>query len=232
MTLNEAFVAQCELLPNKDCFVWLDEAGKQQATWTFQQLRERANAVAHALLEEWDCVKGDRVVLMYLPGLDFIAGFWGCMFTGVIAVPVYPVDLSKFKAGVDKFKTIVASCEPKLILSHSEYILLKRLFAIKLVFEDGDWPDLEFVATDELGLDQQAYFAEKCTTEDIAFLQFTSGSTGNPKGVMLTHGCVHHNVNAINSQLGEGTGDISSKHISLTLTVSVYEPLKQGVVWS
>ena len=99
----------CGEQPDKMLYTWLDENGKVQTQLTYRELEMRADAVAHALLTKWKCKPGlvgvpgtlDRAVLMYLPGLDFICAFWGCLIAGVVGVPVYPVDLRKFKVSVD-----------------------------------------------------------------------------------------------------------------------------------
>ena len=84
---------------------WLDGTGKEKTVWTYGALRRRACVVANLLRNKLGCQPGDRAALMYLPGLDFIAAFWGCLYAGVIAVPVYPVDLerSRFPTSVSRF---------------------------------------------------------------------------------------------------------------------------------
>jgi acyl-CoA synthetase (AMP-forming)/AMP-acid ligase II len=176
----------CQLQPDKVLYTWLDDDGKELETWTYTGLQQRTDAVARKLLTDWHCNPGDRVVLMYLPGLPFISAFWGCLFSGVIAVPVYPIDLrNKFKIGVQRFGRIVDSCEPKLVMTHSKYHNARRLAMLTTAFQDAAWPvGLEFYTTDNLDECDRPQGVMP-TADQLSFLQYTSGSTGDPKGVML-----------------------------------------------
>ena len=117
-------------------YTWLDENGQAETELTYRELEMRADTVARALITKWSCQPGDRAVLMYLPGLDFICAFWGCLIAGVVAVPVYPVDLRKFKVSVERFGRIVEACDPKVALTHTQYRSMQRAMAVKNVFED------------------------------------------------------------------------------------------------
>ena len=89
-----------ERQPDKTVYTWLDGKGREETRWSYRDLLTKAYGVCNKLVK-WKCVPGDRVCLMYMPGMDFCAAFWGCLFAGVIAVPVYPVDLRKFEQGVE-----------------------------------------------------------------------------------------------------------------------------------
>lgn len=95
-TIVHEFRYWCDVQPDKVLYRWLDEQGLQTVALTYLDVLQRANAVAQQL-RTIGLNPGDRAACMYLPGLDFIATFWGCMFAGVVAVPVYPVDLRSAK---------------------------------------------------------------------------------------------------------------------------------------
>ena len=204
-TVVHALRRWCQDQPDKRLYTWLDHKGDEEQVWSYRDLERRADAICHALLQQWGCQRGDRVALMYMPGLDFIAAFFGCLCAGVTAVPVYPVDLRNFESGVDKFGRIVASCSAKLVLSHTSYLHMKALHAAKNFFiGSSSWPDgLEFKATDDLEPREQRATEYEPSPDELAFLQFTSGSTGDPKGVMLSHGNIVHNLGTIASEFGD-----------------------------
>eukprot|EP00656_Telonema_subtile_P038249 TRINITY_DN4292_c0_g4_i5.p1 TRINITY_DN4292_c0_g4~~TRINITY_DN4292_c0_g4_i5.p1 ORF type:complete len:1178 (-),score=277.94 TRINITY_DN4292_c0_g4_i5:413-3946(-) len=197
----EVFTDWCDAAPDKMLFTWLDEQGNSETVWTRDDVRQRANAVAHAL-QSWGCVPGDRAICMYLPGLDFTAAFWGCLFCNVVAVPVYPVDLRKFEVSVTRFGGIVSSCNPKLVLSHGPYLRMKRLVDLKNVFGTASWPEgLDFKSTDSLPSTTVPADTPAIQASDLAFLQYTSGSTGDPKGVMVSHYNLKSNLAAFAEQV-------------------------------
>jgi len=195
--------------PEKVVYRWLEHNGKETAAWTYGELHQRAQAVAQMLRSQQGVVVGDRVILMYLPGLEFMAAFWGCQYAGAIAVPVCPVDVAStanFRRDMSKFERIVESCEPKLVLTHNAYSTLKTRAACSVLAleRQAAWPkDLVFMNTDnvhEKKWTSKLLYEPK--EEDLAFLQFTSGSTGKPKGVMVSHSNLHHNVLSLQQSMG------------------------------
>ena len=100
-TIAHALLHWCEVQPAKVMYRWLDDEGVESVAWTYRDVLRRANAVANLLRgAPVGLEPGDRAACMYLPGLDFIAAFWGCLLAGVIAVPVYPVDIRNAKVQI------------------------------------------------------------------------------------------------------------------------------------
>jgi acyl-CoA synthetase (AMP-forming)/AMP-acid ligase II len=149
-------------------------------------LEAQARAVA-ALLEAQSAA-GERALLFYPAGLEFIAAFWGCLCAGVVAVPVFPARLHR---QIPRLLGIAADSEAKFALTTSKIRgqskeLFKRVPELK---------KLQWLATDEASDSVAAeWTASRANHETLALLQYTSGSTATPRGVMVTHENLLHNL--------------------------------------
>jgi amino acid adenylation domain-containing protein len=139
---------------------------------------------------------GERVLLLYPPGLEYIVAFFGCLYAGAVAVPAYPPQLNR---PAPRIQSIVADAQATIALT-TAHILgnMEQRFA-----HAPDLAALRWLTIDESadGLDQSRQLRQ-VTTDTLAFLQYTSGSTSTPKGVMLTHGNLLHNLSLIQSCFG------------------------------
>lgn len=161
---------------------------------SFATLELRARAIAAHLQEQR--LAGQRALLLYPPGLDYLSAFFGCLYAGVIAVPVYPPHRSRPDL---RLQAILRDAQPAIALMPAEMLgdreaLLKHNPAMQ---------SLQWLATDTLANDAAAaWHMPEIDGETLAFLQYTSGSTGDPKGVMLTHRNLLHNSALIHSAFG------------------------------
>jgi acyl-CoA synthetase (AMP-forming)/AMP-acid ligase II len=162
--------------PDRPAFIFL--GGEQETVWSFALLERRARAVAAFLQER--AAPGDRVLLCYPPGVEFLAGFFGCLFAGVTAVPIYPPRLNR---SIDRLLGVLADARPRLVLTTTE-----MLRQVRSVFAEAGWlRDPPWLTSDDLPAGIEEGWREPAVGGDtVAFLQYTSGSTRAPRGVIVT----------------------------------------------
>lgn len=175
-----------EHLPTAEAFRFLGEGEADEISWTFADVDRRARAVA-AQLQSLG-MRGQRALLLYPPGLDFVAGFYGCLYAGVTAIPAYPPRRNR---NTNRIQAISDDAAAKAALTVHD--VTDRLSG--LIEEAPHLRDLNWVATDQIPLDlADQWKPPRIHRETLAVLQYTSGSTGTPKGVMLVHRNLLHNA--------------------------------------
>ncbi|MDV3347409.1 AMP-dependent synthetase [Leptolyngbyaceae cyanobacterium CCMR0082] len=158
-------------------------------SWSYQELEQRARGIA-THLHKISAV-GERALLIYPPGLDLIASFLGCLYAGIVAVPVYP---PKSNQRSSSFQSIAADAEAKFALTTTALLSNSRKQLEQEVYSSP----LTCIATDALqNADNLNWQDPDLTPDSLAFLQYTSGSTSKPKGVMISHGNLIHNSELI-----------------------------------
>ncbi|KAK9157049.1 hypothetical protein Scep_003623 [Stephania cephalantha] len=200
-----------KITQGKTLYTWINEKEEAIGERTYMQLHTNASRIAHKLLTNRKPIikPGDRVLLIHVPGLDFIDAFFGCLRARVIPVPVLPPDpLQRGGQALLKIENISSSCNAVAILSSVGYHAAVRAGAIRGMISllrnnekcSARWPNLPWLYTDSWvkGSKNTSHKDISSLSEsrpgDLCFLQFTSGSTGDAKGVMITHGGLIHNV--------------------------------------
>jgi len=180
--------------PDRKIFRFLSGEGESIAI-TCRELDLRARSLAVLLRNH--APAGERVLLLWPPGLDYIVSFLGCLYAGLIAVPSYPPTRSVSDIRRSGAWTIAADARPAVILTNQR--ILERLEPVRDQFgQDAVWltPDLSDVTGHE------DWRPAHHGTEGLAYLQYTSGSTARPRGVMVSHGNLVHNAAYIHSAFG------------------------------
>lgn len=202
-----SFLQLCELQPAAVLFTFVDEQGEDHETLTVGELAAVADGIARSL-RAWGLGVGDRVVLAYPPSLDFVKAFLGCLAAGVIPVPVCPPNPVKLKHDIIAFTAIAASSGARVVLTNSGYDRVRSMAtgSVSGRCREVTWPDIPWYRTDccPPGSPVPKAWRTPSTLDAPAFLQYTSGSTGAPKGVIITHGNLWHEMRANARDFGLG----------------------------
>jgi amino acid adenylation domain-containing protein/thioester reductase-like protein len=211
--------------PDRLAYRFIQDRDSDIVTITYGELDRRARAIG-AWLEGYGA-GGERALLLYPPGLDYIASFIGCLYAGVTAVPAYPPRLNR---PVPRIQSIVANSRASFALTTTTIHQ-----NIEQRFEHApDLGRLSWLNTDHVPVGIEADWRYPDVSSDtLAFLQYTSGSTSEPKGVMLSHGNLMHNLKAIQHgfQLDSHTSGVfwlPSYH-DMGLIGGMLEPMYLGI---
>lgn len=182
---------------------FINDSGDILQQLTYQELENKTNQLSSELLSKWNLTPGERVVLVYPPSLDFIVAFISCLKAGIIPVPVYPPDPTKLNKDLTMFSSLVKECGAKVALTNSSYNYVSKLSTIQSLFSKIEWPTLQWIVTDSTITNAETNFESQPQNNEanIAFLQFTSGSSSLPKGVIITRANLDHNLDIITQSL-------------------------------
>jgi acyl-CoA synthetase (AMP-forming)/AMP-acid ligase II len=172
--------------PGQLACAFLSDGEEISAELTYGQLDERARRVADVIGRR--LAPGARALIVCEPGLGFIESFLGCMYAGVAPVPVSPPSPPRFETGVARVRAVLANCSAEAVITTA---MLRPLLADLT----GTIPAIlpEETATGDPG----AWRDPGIRPTSVAFLQYTSGSTSSPRGVVLTHKNLLANQRAI-----------------------------------
>ena len=184
-----------QMHPDRVAFSFLQEGEVETARWTYGELDRKARAIA-ANLQDLGLV-GQRALLLYSPNLDFVAGFLGCLYANVTAVPAYPPRSAQM---LQRLVSIIEDAQAAIALTSSSIIdnISQRLDSIELGIR------VKCISTDLIDESLADQWVDPhLSASQLAFLQYTSGSTGLPKGVMVSHGNLLHNAKAIHERFDD-----------------------------
>lgn len=184
--------------PEKLMSSFLNVDGKETNAYSYLDFSNHTRNLAQYLSREVGLRHGDTVLLVYPPGLEIVLAFLACARIGAIPVPVSPLASTNFDVGLAKMALIAHDCQAKFVLTTQVYqqsyhrLLLARRHTLRSSISGTPLPDLKWLVTDEV----QSRASERFRNEPnpILFLQYTSGSTSEPKGVIVSHENVIHNA--------------------------------------
>lgn len=172
-------------------YTFLRNDGSEKETFTYAELDSKAQLIA-AKLQSLNAT-GERALLLYPPGLDFIAALFGCLYAGVIAIPGYPPKLRKPVPHLESM-----ALDSGAIIALTDNSVLTDL-SVRLS-KSPSLKNLQWISSEEIVQDISERYKRVSTDRNtLAILQYTSGSTSAPKGVMVSHGNILHNSAFINS---------------------------------
>ncbi len=175
--------------PHQPAYIFLQDGEIETGSLTYQELDIQARAIASHLQSMG--ASGERALLLYPSGLEFITAFFGCLYAGVVAVPAYP---PKQNQKLTRLQSIIIDAQAKVALT------TKSLFEnIQGRFtQDPELTKIDVLTTNEITQSLARNWQKpEVDSNTLAFLQYTSGSTGTPKGVMVSHGNLLHNLEYI-----------------------------------
>ncbi|MCU0490007.1 MAG: amino acid adenylation domain-containing protein [Chloroflexaceae bacterium] len=191
-TLIDVLQLRATQQPDKPVYRFLLDGEDEEIQYTYAELDQRARAIG-ALLQRQGAA-GERVLLLYQPGLDYIAAFFGCLYAGAVAVPAYPPNPARMERTLPRLLAIVADARPAVALTTAQILEVAGMLSAEVPeFAAVQWHATDTLS-DELAASWQAPAIDGAT---LAFLQYTSGSTATPKGVMLSHANLLHNSQLI-----------------------------------
>lgn len=184
--------------PDRLAFRFLKDGELEEKCVSYQELDERARAIA-ALLQA-STNKGDRALLLFPAGLDFISAYFGCLYAGVIAIPIPPPHPARLEKTLQAAVNVLADAEPAVALMAQE--LFTAIKANDNVMKEFEGVRLLVADHSRLKSWTSRWIMPEIERSDLAFLQYTSGSTIAPKGVMVSHGNLMHNLALIERAFG------------------------------
>ncbi len=174
--------------PHELAYRFLVDGEIEGPAYSYAELDQKARAIAATVSRVSRA--GDRALLLFEPGLEFIPALLGCFYAGVVPVPTYPPRLDRLAQGWSALQRLARDCSPTLGLSTADLI---RVLSRGMPDAGGRGP-FHWLASDQVDLSlAQAWQQQPIDPQTIAFLQYTSGSTSAPRGVAISHANLIHN---------------------------------------
>ena len=172
---------RAERQPDHVVLDYLTDGEPDVQSRSFAQLHERAKAIGAGLRER--VRPGEPVLVVYPPGLEFHDAFYGALYAGAVPVPAYPPDPYRLERSSTILGTIAGDVDARIVLTNE----LIQSAAAPIIEAAPRLGELDWLTADDVAGDPSAWERPDIRPDTLCFLQFTSGSTSLPKGVMITH---------------------------------------------
>ena len=223
-SLSDILRQRAAEMPDQLAYQFLVDGQTEGDRLTFDDLDRKSTALASRLLSI--AKRGESALLLYPQGCEFLVAFFGCLRAGIIAVPLPPPDTARLKRSLPRLESIIRDAQASLVLSTG-----KIYDALVGHFDDvAGFRELCWINTDEVSdIDLQ----QDCCPDEIAFLQYTSGSTSTPKGVIVSHSNVLHQCRILTAAAGYNERSITATwmpyHHDYGLIEGLIVPLFVGI---
>ena len=214
-TILDPLRANAEKHPDKLLFAFLDSEGRIAESYTYNAFVQRTIDIASHIHRAEALEPGDRVLLVYPPGIEIVCAFFACVRLGLIPVPVCPPSSHGFAATLYQMNHIAQDCRAAAVLTDRSYLWSIKLHRARTNVSTF-WPTrdytstLKWIATSDADPNARSDYPE--AHSEILFLQYTSGSTSAPKGVMVTHRNVLQNCDGVFGHVPIGVSWLPQYH--------------------
>lgn len=225
---------QASETPEKLLYCFLDINGKIKERYSYREFIERTGHIAAHISRSYRINPGDRLLLAYPPGLEMICAFFACVRLGLIPVPVYPPAAHGFQYALYKMTFIAKDCEATAVLTNRTFYWSMKLNLAKkriarFQFGEDYISRLKWIITTDAASQTATDFNERYS--EILFLQYTSGSTNNPKGVNVSHQNILQNCEAVVDHLPIGVSWLPQYHDMGLIGYYIFFALSGGTTY-
>jgi acyl-CoA synthetase (AMP-forming)/AMP-acid ligase II len=203
-TIVELLRSRAVEQPQDRAYTFMVDGKKEGDSFTYAELDRHTRAIA-ATLQKHNA-EGERALLLYPQGLEVIAAFCGCLYAGVIAIPVPPPESGRLKRTLPRLRSIVRDAEATIALTTAS--ILELIETVKDEFPEFE--QMRWIDTAQIDIDEADEWSDPQVNKDqLAYLQYTSGSTSTPKGVMLTHYNLMHHCHNLQQACGYDSNSVT-----------------------
>lgn len=217
---------RAEHQPDRLAYRYLLDGDEETLLFTHADLDHKARGIAAKLQ---DLKTQGPALLLFPPGPDYLCAFFGCLYAGIIAIPAYPPNPARLQTGLARLQALLKDSKADMVLTTGEILGMKDFMAESL----PEIKAIHWVPTDENWdsiIDQ--WKKPNIDENSLAFLQYTSGSTSHPRGVMLKHGNLLNNLESMAHLIGLNEESVGVSWLppyhDMGLIGGILEPLYAG----